>query len=675
MNRRFVGLSIAALLGISLSALSQEPAITDQSDLTPSQAGAVNPQKFDQRIQELLSSRGGQSKRISRGSLLTAAAYWASANKYRAREPDYAARMESLVAQILTAAERGEDVIDDRRGFFQRGYETVYSPTPELYSIYVPQWYDPAKKWPLIVSLHGGSSNHNVWMAGLLGHEMSAKVYRANFRTPFRARVHEDEAIIVAPQGLGQNHWMGEAHQDVLDVIKDVQTYYNIDDDKVFLNGLSNGAVASYKFGLTDAWRFAGVLPMSGLTDWAAHASGGGSDSAETLVLKNESGMTIAENAFNTHFVFTHGDKDPGFDVSQARNFASRLKKLGISFVYNEVPNVGHHTTRILWRDMRILKYVRTLTRPRNVQEVRIVTTSERSGRQYWVVLEDRLNHLEPGRIRAVISSDGTVAVETSNTARFTLLLSDAPITGHPKITVNGEDVRLGPYAAVDRITLNFTQGADGRTVWIPWDGRTAERKRARLSGPLGDLAWEPQVHVYGTQSPEDTEILKRAALLGARGWTRDPEFSQVRHTVVPDTELTPELVRERALVLYGNAANNAVLKEIGDRLPIRVGADYLEMRETRLTEKDIGAKFICPNPLRPDRYLVVLAGLSAEAVERGGTLPLFLPDYIVFDRHFKDPVQRMVLGRRKAVELGFFTEEWKLPALSQIDKDAPASQ
>ena len=672
MNRRFVGVWIAALLGISLSALSQEPATADKP---PSPTDAVNPQNFDKRIHELLTSRGGSAKRISRGSLLTAAAYWASANKYRAREREYAARMESDVAQILNAAAQGEDVIDARRGFFQRGYDTVYSPTPELYSIYVPREYDPTKKWPLIITLHGGSSNHNVWMAGLLGHEMSSKEYRANFRTPFRARVHEDEAIIAAPQGLGQNHWMGEARRDVQDVIEDVRTFYNIDDDKIFLNGLSNGAVASYKIGLTDAWRFAGVLPMSGLTDWTAHAAGGGADPAETLVMKNESAITIVENAFNTHFVFTHGAKDPGFDVSQARNFATRLKKLGISFIYNEVPDIGHNTTRILWRDMRILKYVRALSRPKSVSEVRLVTTSERTARQHWVILEDRLNHLQPGRIRAVVTPEGAVSVETENTARFTLLLTEAPVSGRPRITVNGEEVRLGPYATVDRITLNFSPFPNGRAAWVPWDGRTGERKRARLSGPLGDLAWEPQVHVYGTLVPEDTDTLRRAAILGARGWTRDPEFSQVRHPVIPDTALTPELVRERALVLYGNAANNAVLREIGDKLPIRVGTDRLELRGLPLTGKDIGAKFICPNPLRPNRYLVVLAGLSADAVERGGNLPLFLPDYIVYDRSFKDPVQRMVFGRRKAMELGFFTEEWKLPPLSQTDKEAPASQ
>lgn len=672
MNRTVLTTLFAtAVVAVGFAAAQETPPVDPPvSSAAVLPAPPADEQTIDDRIREMLANPAavGIAKRISRGTIITAKAYRASAKKYHSKEPEHAARMNSLVTQILNSALHGEDIIGNRRGFFWRGYETAFSPDPEIYSVYVPQWYDDSKKWPLIVSLHGGSSNHNVWMAGLLGHELSSKEYRANFRTPFTALVQEDEAIIAAPQGLGQNHWMGEAQKDVQDVINDVRTYYNIDDNKIFINGLSNGAVATFKIGLENAWRFAAVLPMSGLVDWTSHAAGGGADMSETLVLKNESALTIAENAFNTKVIVTHGAKDPGFDVSQPRQFAARLKKLGIPFVYNEVQNIGHHTTHILWRNMRILKYIREITRPETVNEVRLVMTTERSPRQFWVVLEDRINHLSPGRIRAVVEPSGDVTVETANTARFTLILTEAPIKGTPKIIVDGTVVRLGPYAVIDRITLNAVTDQEGRVSWEPWDGRTQERKRAKLSGPLGDVAWEPQVHVFGTQVEEDTEILKRAAILGARSWTRDPEFTQVRHPVVADTALTPELVRERALVLYGNAKNNTVLKEIGAKLPIPIGEDYIEIRGKRLTGKDVGTKFICPNPLRPNRYLVVMAGVSAEAVERGGNLPLFLPDYIVYNRNFKDPVQRMVLGSRKAIEVGFFTEDWTLPPDHQTD-------
>ena len=120
-------------------------------------------------------------------------------------------------------------------------------------------------------------------------------------------------------------------------------------------------------------------------------------------------------------------------------------------------------------------------------------------------------------------------------------------------------------------------------------------------------------------------------------------------------------MLRDRAVVLYGNAKNNAVLKEIGTKLPIAVGPKSITLRDKKLTHPSVGARFVCPNPLNPDRYLVVQAGVSVNAVERAGVLPVFLPDYVVFDARFKEASQKVVLGNRRTIESGFFNKEWTL--------------
>jgi hypothetical protein len=92
------------------------------------------------------------------------------------------------------------------------------------------------------------------------------------------------------------------------------------------------------------------------------------------------------------------------------------------------------------------------------------------------------------------------------------------------------------------------------------------------------------------------------------------------------------------------------------------VGSDYIQIREERFFDPSVGARFVCPNPLMRGRYLVVQAGVSAEAVERAGTLPAFLGDYIVFDRRFKSKFKMLVLGSNPDIESGYFTEDWQLP-------------
>ena len=627
------------------------------------------PSPITQIVSELASEVPSS---LSKGSTATIHAYLASARNHERRDPHHSRRLLTLANEAVSAAKQGQDIIEQQRGFFWRGYATRFAPFPEMYSIYVPKAYTRSKKWPLIVSLHGGSSNHNVWMAMLLGHQLTPAEYRRNFRTHFAALVHEDKAIIVAPQGMGQNHWLGEAQQDVTDVIDDVRANYAIDDNKIFLNGLSNGAVASYKIGLERAWRFAGVLPMSGFVDWVDHATGGVSDDVETRVLRNESPLTIAENAFNTSFVFYHGVKDSGFDVSQARRFSARLTVLDIPHRYNEIFHLGHHLTHLLWRDMRILSFVDELTRDDRPREVRLTTTSERSNRQFWAVLDDRKDHLRPGRLHARVDPDEIITVRTENVRRFTLLLKEAPLHGGPLIRVDGKGLPLDPAIVPgSEVTLISENKAPGG--WRRWDGAPLDpglRKQARLSGPLGDASWEAQVHVFGTLVAEETPRLERAATLGARGWTPDPEFTQVRHPVISDRTLKNADIKDRVLVLYGNARNNAILRVIGHKLPIRIGTDSITLRDQRLTHPSTGAKFICPNPLNPNRYLVVQAGLSADAVERGGVLPIFLGDFVVFDNRFTHRIRKVVFGRQPLIETGFFTESWRLPEAASSPKN-----
>ncbi len=627
----------------------------------------------EQRVASLRAAvRKGEIKGIAPGSLATIEAYAFLAGSRERRHEGLASRMGNRIEELLRAAEAGHDLLAEQRDIIWRGYRSRYSVNPQLYSIYVPESYDPEVAKPLIVTLHGGSSNHNLWLAMNLGNEVSVADYWDNHYTEFKARRHPD-SIVVSPDGLGQIRWRWMGEQDVLDVIEDVRKNYNIDPDRIVLSGLSNGAIGAYTIGLKHAWRFAAVLPVAGVTDWTTHHEAIGRwRPHERTILRNESAITYAENAAGTHLRFYHGDKDPGFSVEQARGMAKLLERLGIPFKYNEYEGQGHDLSYVLWRKLLIERFVSRYRRQSAPADVRLATASGRANRQHWVVLDERADHRQPGRLRATVKDGSTIEVEAQNTARFTLLLNEAPALSPVRVLVEGEEAFSGPLPPDGRLTLSNafppedTEGADGgRPPWHVWNGmepRPGACKTSALSGPLGDVMYEPQIHVYGTQDPDDTPILRRAAGLGARAWVAARDYTEVRHPVIPDTELTPEMMRSRAVVLYGNARNNAVLAEIGGELPIKVGPDWLELRGRRLAGWQVGARFVCPNPLEPTRYLVVQAGVDAEAVEEGGKLPIYLGDYIVYNHATVARKAFMVLGGRKEIESGFFTETWELP-------------
>ena len=92
---------------------------------------------------------------------------------------------------------------------------------------------------------------------------------------------------------------------------------------------------------------------------------------------------------------------------------------------------------------------------------------------------------------------------------------------------------------------------------------------------------------------------------------------------VIPDTEVTPELMKRSHLALYGAPGQNAVLDRVQGSLPIRVedGAVVLSSGE-RFQGRDVGVRFIYPNPEAPERYVLVHTGVTADAVARTRNLP-----------------------------------------------------
>jgi len=76
-----------------------------------------------------------------------------------------------------------------------------------------------------------------------------------------------------------------------------------------------------------------------------------------------------------------------------------------------------------------------------------------------------------------------------------------------------------------------------------------------------------------------------------------------------------------------------------------------------------VGARFIYPNPERPDRYVLVFVGTTADAVWRTRNLPDFLPDYVVYDRHSAARRSRLVTPRNhQPLATGYFDARWTLP-------------
>ena len=195
------------------------------------------------------------------------------------------------------------------------------------YRLYVPTVYDGSTATPLVVALHG------------LG---SGTMYMMEYNN----LVEEAERhgfIVATPMGYNERGWYGArgqgnefnrrqedpgpdnlgalSEQDVLNVLEIVRKDYNVDDRRIYLIGQSMGGGGTWYLGTKypDIW--AALGPM-------APAASGSPD--------------VLAQATHLPVMVVMGDADQLVDVTVTRQWVAKMKALGMTHEYIEVPGGSH---------------------------------------------------------------------------------------------------------------------------------------------------------------------------------------------------------------------------------------------------------------------------------------------------------------------------------------------
>jgi phospholipase/carboxylesterase len=113
----------------------------------------------------------------------------------------------------------------------------------------------------------------------------------------------------------------------ILHFIDEVNDSYNVDPDRLFIMGFSQGCIMSVAAALTEPRRFAGVVGMSG------RLLPGIIDKAAPAVELRALPIFIA-----------HGTADQVLGIEYGRALSEALEKLPVNLAYREYP-MGHHVS------------------------------------------------------------------------------------------------------------------------------------------------------------------------------------------------------------------------------------------------------------------------------------------------------------------------------------------
>ena len=165
------------------------------------------------------------------------------------------------------------------------------------------------KKLPLILQLHGAGERGN-------GKEELYLVDRHGF-APF-AREAERECIFVMPQCPKGDFWAGRV-ESIIKFIEQLKNEFNIDEDRVYLTGLSMGGYGTWYTAMACPDLFAAISPLCG---------GGMAWNAKVLT------MPV--------WVF-HGADDTSVNVRNSDEMVEALKKAELDVKYTRMDAVGHN--------------------------------------------------------------------------------------------------------------------------------------------------------------------------------------------------------------------------------------------------------------------------------------------------------------------------------------------
>jgi len=98
------------------------------------------------------------------------------------------------------------------------------------------------------------------------------------------------------------------------------------------------------------------------------------------------------------------------------------------------------------------------------------------------------------------------------------------------------------------------------------------------------------------------------------------------------DTELAEPDTRRRMIYIYGTPENHSFFRQICSRLPLVFESDGVVVGNKKCLGRDVGAIFVCPNPVDPSRRLVIYGAVSPEALKNMNGVFHGPTDYVVFN-------------------------------------------
>jgi len=482
-------------------------------------------------------------------------------------------------------------------GFVRLAWIDEVDNSPQYSRAYLPVNYDPAKKWPLVIQMHGFNPANPVYW----------RWWSADSRHAVDNEFGDHQGVIyMEPHGRGNVQYMGFADSDILRGIAEARRLFNVDEDRIYLTGDSMGGWGTWNVSTRHPELFAAIAPVFGGVDY--HSTMSEEQLAKLtpvarFINEMQSTWAPAESLINTPVFVHHGDNDEAVNVDWSRWAVKLLQRWGYDVRYQEYPGKVHEALTTNNGPMNIDWFLKHRRDP-NPRKVRVRSAELRNAAAWWVRVQQLEKPLKFAVVDAEVVDRNVIRLDTGNVLDVVLTPGAALVDPSKPVKVvwNGEARDLRMQNGALRLTSSTYKPAKlHKTPELP-------------GSSTPEFFMTPYALVVGTSSkdPEMVELCKTKAQGFVDAWK---DWQKVSPRVFLDTEITDADIARYSLMLIGGPEANRVSAKLAAKLPLRLSADAIRIDGKEFKVKDAAVQMLYPNPMNAARYVWLFAGTSTNGM------------------------------------------------------------
>lgn len=473
--------------------------------------------------------------------------------------------------------------------------------------------------------------------------------------------------IVLHPYGRYSNAFKFAGEIDVLEAMAHVKSQYRINNDLISVRGFSMGGAGCWQFAHLYADRWFAATPGAGFSETPEFLK---SFQKETLhpywwEEKLWRWYDTDDNAINLSHVPTiaySGENDIQKQAADVMEIA--LAKEGIDLVHIIGPKTGHRihpdSQAVIEEKMYSLARVGKDKLPLIVNKI---THSLKYNRQYWLTITGIKEHWEPARVKAEIRGNQIDITATDVTGlKFDMAAGLAPFDMTQDVTIQINKQTMAASKAKSDHSWTFEiHWSDGK--WMPGAGdHDGLQKKHGLQGPIDDAFLSSFLMVTPSGKPINEAIGQWTATEQAHAIQHWRQHFRGHARVKTDHAVTKEDIEKHNLILWGDFSSNQVIADIIARLPLTWNEQGVSVGEKVFDAKSHAPVMIYPNPLNPEKYIVINSGFTYREyayLNNARQVPM-LPDWAIIDVVSKpEPNDSIYRFPGIPKDANFFNESW----------------